>query len=52
MTTDPATVAAHLTHPAVLAVGGSRPATPTHPERGGHPQIRRLTNRATAVGAP
>ncbi|MFF7982847.1 bifunctional 4-hydroxy-2-oxoglutarate aldolase/2-dehydro-3-deoxy-phosphogluconate aldolase [Streptomyces sp. NPDC007901] len=43
---------AYLTHPSVLAVGGSWIATPGHLERGDYDEIRRLTAEAVERTAP
>ncbi|MEU6510710.1 bifunctional 4-hydroxy-2-oxoglutarate aldolase/2-dehydro-3-deoxy-phosphogluconate aldolase [Streptomyces sp. NPDC046942] len=43
---DAPRLATYLTHPAVLAVGGSWMATPAHLERGDYEEIRRLTAEA------
>ncbi|MGW0711433.1 bifunctional 4-hydroxy-2-oxoglutarate aldolase/2-dehydro-3-deoxy-phosphogluconate aldolase [Streptomyces sp. NPDC002643] len=44
----PALLPDHLSHPAVLAVGGSWMATAGHPERDAYADIRRLTAEAVA----
>lgn len=49
---DAARLPAYLTHPAVLAVGGSWMATTGHLERGEYDQIRRLTAQAVHGSTP